>query len=108
MANVQMSKQVFTSATGILMFPDNYQAKPHTFDPPDATAVAVGTKKVIKAGTIYPTNDAGAKGIVLYDVDVTLGSGTGAILFEGSVKLSKLPVAPAAPAKTALPRISFF
>ena len=77
MANVQMIKQVFTSSTGILMFPDNYQAKPHTFDPTDATAVVVGTKKVIKAGTVYPTNDANAKGIVLYDVDVTSGTGTG-------------------------------
>ena len=62
MANVQMTKQIFTSATGILMFPDNYQAKPHTFDPTDATAVAVGTKKVIKAGTIYPTTMLTPKG----------------------------------------------
>ena len=108
MANVAVNTNSYSTPKGILMFPDEYQAFPNTFEPTDPTAVTVGTKKIVRAGTIWPANDATAKGVVFYDVDVTGGTGTGAILFEASVKTSKLPVAPATTARTALPRITFF
>lgn len=108
MANVPYTISTYGTTTGILMFPDNYQAMPKTFRPDDATAVTVGSRKVIKAGTIWPANDATAKGIVFHDVDVTDGSATGALLFEASIKTSKIPATPSANAKAALPKITFF
>jgi hypothetical protein len=70
------------------------------------TANAKG-RKVVPAGTIYPKNDATAKGILLNDVDVTEGTQPGALIVEGYVLESRLPVAPAAEAKTALTEIKF-
>lgn len=98
----------YGTPTGILMYPDGYQCYAHTFLPADAAAVDVEGRKIIKAGTIYPANDATAKGVVFKDVDVTDGAATGAILFEGTVRVNRLPAAPAAAAKTALTRITFF
>jgi len=108
MANMPFITKSFGTPTGILMYPDEYQAHAQTFLPTDKTAVDVEGRKIIKAGTIWPANDATATGVVFYDVDVTDGAATGALLFEGSVKVSKLPMAPAATAKTALSRITFF
>jgi len=108
MSNMPFTTKTFGTPTGILMYPDEYQAHAQTFLTTDKTAVDVEGRKVIKAGTIWPANDASAKGVVFYDVDVTDGAATGALLFEGAVKVSKLPAEPAAAAKTALPRITFF
>ena len=73
----------------------------------DAAATTVDGRKVIKAGTIYPTNDASAKGVVWADYDVTDGDVTGALIIHGFVKTAALPKAPAAEAKTALPMVAF-
>lgn len=70
-------------------------------------ATTVGTKKIVKAGTILPANDATAKGVVLYDVDVTNGDETGALVIHGFIDKSKIPVQPEATAITALPMIKF-
>lgn len=43
------------------------------------------THKVIKAGTIYPANDATVKGIVFTDVDVTNGNRPGSLMVAGRV-----------------------
>lgn len=72
-----------------------------------ANAVTVDNKKIVKAGTILPANDATAKGVVLYDVDVTDGDETGALVIHGFIDKSKLPVTPDAAAITALPMIKF-
>lgn len=64
-------------------------------------------RKIVKAGTIYPKNDATAAGIVYTDVDVTEGPQTGALLVEAYVLEARLPVAPSAEAKTALKEIKF-
>jgi hypothetical protein len=91
------------------MFPDEYQGFPQTFDANDPTVTTdANGRKVIQAGTIWPSNDANAKGVVFQTYDVTDGSCTGSVLFEGSIKTSKIPAAPSAAAKTALPRISWF
>ena len=110
MANVPFIQKSFGTHAGILMYPDNYQAFAQTFDKTThATLLAtVDGRSVIKAGTIFPANDATAKGVVLNTVDVTDGSATGAVLFEGCVKVEKMPAAPAEAAKAALPRITFF
>ena len=76
---------------------------PKTFEisPTGVSADADG-RKIVKAGTVYPKNDATAKGIVYKDVDVTNGARDGAVLIAGRVLENRLPVAPAAAAKTAL------
>ena len=42
-------------------------------------------RKIVKAGTIFPTNDANAEGIVFNDVDVTYGDQSGAVMTDGFV-----------------------
>lgn len=69
--------------------------------------IDVNGRKIIKAGTIYPANDATAKGIVLYDVDVTGGDTVGALMVEGYVIASRLHTQPDQAAKTALKEIKF-
>lgn len=104
---VQFNHQEFTSGKQILVFPDHYVCKAHTFKGDDAAAVTADGRKIIKAGTVYPKNDATAIGIVFNDVDVTNGDMNGAILIHGFVKTSALPEAPAEAAKTALKMIEF-
>jgi hypothetical protein len=68
---------------------------------------AVDGKKIVKAGTVLPLNDATAKGILYNDVDVTYGPQPGALIEEGYILEARLPVAPSAEAKTALTKITF-
>lgn len=70
------------------------------------TARADG-KKIVPAGTIYPANDATAKGIIYNDVDVTHGPQPGSLIVEAYILEARLPVAPDAAAKTALKEIKF-
>ena len=70
------------------------------------TADADGGKHV-PMGTIYPANDATAIGILYEDVDVTGGDMPGSVVTAGTVYLDRLPVAPAAAAKTALDGLGF-
>ena len=50
----------------------------------------VGTAKYVKAGTFYPKNAAGAKGIVYEDVDVTNGDAPGSVVIAGTVYKDRL------------------
>lgn len=77
----------------------------HKFE--KAKGVDVDGRKIIKAGTIYPSNDSSAKGIVLEDVDVTNGDTVGSLMVEGYVLESRLHTAPDPQAKTALKEIKF-
>lgn len=54
-----------------------------------------------------PANDATAKGVVLYDVDVTNGDEVGSLVIHGFIDKSKLPTEPDSAAITALPMIKF-
>lgn len=68
-------------------------------------------KKIVKAGTPWPANDATCKGILLHDTDVTYGEAPGTCVFEGSIdtkKLTKNGVTVASEAKAVLPRVTFF
>lgn len=57
-----------------------------------ATTAADGTKYV-KMGTIFPSNDANAIGIVYEDVDVTTGNMPGSVVTKGEVYEDRLPEA---------------
>ena len=62
---------------------------------------------VLKAGTVWPANDATAQGIVFSDVDVSNGDQPASIVVAGFILEDRLPVAPSAAAKTALNLIQF-
>lgn len=71
-----------------------------------ATTLTNGAKYV-KAGTIYPANDATAVGIVYEDVDVTNGDAAGSVVLSGVVYSDRLPVELAQAAQTALEGLGF-
>ena len=104
---IEYKSQDYSTGKQILVFPDHYVCVAHTFAKDDAAAITEDGRKIIKAGTIYPTNDASAKGIVFNDMDVTNGDATGALLIHGFVKTAALTATPAAAAKTALKMIEF-
>ncbi|MBR5678681.1 MAG: hypothetical protein IKX20_11185 [Paludibacteraceae bacterium] len=66
-----------------------------------ATTAADGSKYV-PCGTIFPSNDGNAIGIVYEDVDVSAGNMPGSVVYAGYVIEGRLPVALDASAKTAL------
>ena len=66
-----------------------------------ATTAADGSKYV-RAGTVWPSNNANAVGIVYEDVDVTSGNMPGSVVLSGVVYEDRLPVTIASAAKTAL------
>lgn len=98
-------------AKQILSIPDHYvaigfkHAKAESGS--EGLAVLEGSRYVVKAGTIYPSNDANAIGVVLNDYDVTDGDAMMAVVIHGFVKSAALPVAPAAAAIGALNQITF-
>ena len=56
-----------------------------------ATTASDGTKYV-KMGTVYPSNDSNAIGIVYEDVDVSTGNMPGSVVTEGVVYTGRLAV----------------
>lgn len=59
-------------------------------------------EKIVPAGTVYPANNATAKGIIFEDVDVTDGDRIASLIVAGRVLQNRLPVTVAAAAKTPL------
>jgi len=105
-----LSSDSYTTESGILQFPNEYQAYAKLFDlTADSAVVTVEDgRSIIKAGTIYPANDATARGVVFKDVDVTDGSGAGALIFEAAINENRVPEKPTDAARAALPRITWF
>ena len=107
-----MAEQLYRQENTILQFPDGARAYAHVFSRTEDAALVVTDEltgaSTIPAGTIYPANDATAKGVVLNTVDVTSGSDSGALLFVGEVRTARLPEPPTDDAKRALPRITWF
>lgn len=58
--------------------------------------------KYVKMGTVWPSNDTYAVGIVYEDVDVSTGDMPGSVVTAGTVYEDRLAVTLAAAAKTAL------
>lgn len=71
-----------------------------------ATTASDGTKYV-KMGTVYPSNDSNAIGLVYEDVDVTTGDMAGSVVTKGTVYEDRLPVALETAAKNALIALGF-
>ena len=105
---IEYKSQDYTTGKQILVFPDHYVGVAHTFNQNDSAAVTVDGRKIIKAGTIYPSNDANALGVVFSDVDVTDGDRNGTLIVHGFIKTGAIPVVPTSNAKSALKQILFF
>ena len=63
--------------------------------------------KHVPMGTVYPSNDTNAIGILYEDVDVTTGDMPGSVLTRGTVYEDRLPAALDSDAKTALEGFGF-
>ena len=74
---------------------------PFTFTADEALA----TDGVVKAGTIYPSNDGKARGVVYHDTEVGQPM---SVIVQGHVYEDRLPVAPSEAAKAALTLIGFW
>lgn len=99
----------FTQGKTILKFFD-YKGAACVIEEAGVVADANG-KKIVKAGTPYPSDDASCKGYLLHDVDVTQGDAPGTYIYEGSIdnaKLTETGVTVSDEAKTATPRVTFF
>jgi len=105
--SIEFTQNSFGSTTGILAYPDHYVGKAVSILKNSALAVTVGTRKIVKAGTVFPANDATAIGVVFTDLDVTDGDGNVSVIIHGFVKKSALPVAVNALALPVLSQISF-
>ena len=105
---IEYKSQDYTTGKQILVFPDHYVGVAKTFARNDTAAATIDGRKIIKAGTIYPSNDANAIGVVFYDVDVTDGDQNGTLIVHGFIKKAALPANPSANAKSALKAIQFF
>lgn len=93
MAN-KMKTTKYSNDKEILKFKDHFVSVPVKIATGDAAVTTVDGKKVIKAGTIYPKNDATAKGVILSTVDVTDGDQLVAMVIHGFIDKTKLPAQP--------------
>lgn len=71
-----------------------------------ATTAADGSKYV-KAGTVFPSNDGNAIGIVYEDVDVSTGAMPGSVVTKGTIYKDRLPAALESAAASALSGLGF-
>ncbi len=100
----------FTQSKGILKyFP--YEGAACIVPQTMVTSADANGKKIAKAGTPFPSNDAKCLGYLLEDVDVTMGDAPGTYVYQGSIDKAKVTangVTVADEAKTATPRVTFF
>jgi hypothetical protein len=100
----------YATKGSVLAHPTGYSAYPQTVAATDAAVSTEGGAKVLLGGTIYPANDATAKGVVLQDYAFSDGDATvqAAIVYVGDIKAGALKAPLAAEAKAALPGIHVF
>ena len=72
-----------------ILYNDHFVGMAYMISSTNVTADSEG-KKIVKAGSILPKNDAAAKGVLLSDVDVTNGDAPGTIVIHGFVDNAKL------------------
>lgn len=96
-----MKTKQYESTPNILESEVGLVLKTYTADATNVTAV--NDKKIIKAGSVYPTNRTGAKGIVFEDVDMTDDAKRPiSVIVAGRVLEKRLPVTVDETAKTEL------
>ena len=63
---------------------------------PETLGVADGKYKTVKAGTVFPADNATAEGIVFTDTDVTDGDAIGSVIVAGRVLAERVNASEAA------------
>lgn len=101
MSFIEPSKNGQVYAPGWFLAHEECVRKTKTISATGVTADENGAKHV-PMGTIYPSNNGNAVGIVYEDVDVTSGDMPGSVVMSGVVYSDRLPVALASAARTAL------
>lgn len=86
---------------GYFLADHNVTRETHQMNQSKAKTAANGGK-YIPAGTVWPTNDTNAVGIVYQDVDVTAGDMPGSVVTAGIVYEDRLPEALNSAARTTL------
>lgn len=89
----------------------DFRGRPYMLTSESVTADETTGKKIVKAGTPLPTNDADALGLLFKDADVTDGDKAVSLVYEGDVSIAKLAangITVDDTAKAVLPRITFF
>lgn len=87
----------YDSAKHILAMPDHYVSiarKATKATTVGGMVVKEGDRFIIKAGTIYPSNDNKAIGVVLQNYDVTESDASMAIVLHGFIRADRLPDPP--------------
>lgn len=87
----------YDSAKHILAMPDHYVSIARQAAKAKEAGGMVskeGDRFIIKAGTIYPSNDNEAIGVVLQDYDVTESDASMAIVLHGFIRVDRLPDSP--------------
>lgn len=87
----------YDSAKHILAMPDHYVSIARNgtkATKASGMVVKEGDRFIIKAGTIYPSNDNKAIGVVLQDYDVTESDASMAIVLHGFIRADRLPTPP--------------
>lgn len=87
----------YDSAKHILAMPDHYVSiarKATKATKAGDMVVKEGDRFIIKAGTIYPSNDNKAIGVVLQDYDVTESDASMAIVLHGFIRADRLHTKP--------------
>lgn len=84
----------YDSAKHILAMPDHYVSIARKATKASGMVVKEGDRFIIKAGTIYPSNDNKAIGVVLQDYDVTESDASMAIVLHGFIRADRLPIQP--------------
>lgn len=100
----------YDSAKHILAMPDHYVSiarKAAKATAAGGMVVKEGDRFIIKAGTIYPSNDNRAIGVVLQDYDVTESDVSMAIVLHGFIRKDRLLVSPSPAALKSLRMIYF-
>lgn len=101
----------YLTSKNILAIPEHYVAVGQVHNQrtvaDSGVAVEVDDRWIVKAGTIFPSNDGNAKGVVLNDYDVTNGDVNMALVVHGFVKVSALPEAPTDEAMAKLIQVGF-
>ena len=97
----------FTQSKGILKF-FPYEGAACVVAQSGVNADSNG-RKIVPAGTPYPSNDAKCAGYLLEDVDVTMGDAPGTYVYQGTIdweKVKSLTIADEA--RKATPRVTFY
>lgn len=99
--NSDKTAKVYAPGYFVAIDDENIIRETRTIAQASATTAADGTKYV-PMGTIYPSNDTNAEGIVYEDVDVTSGDMPGSVVLKAVVYEDKLPEILDSDARTAL------